>query len=349
MSIKDYRVDGSKKMKLADFPTDSRQDKVDKQEILKKTEANLLEISQLQDRLYADGREGLIIILQAIDAAGKDSTVKHVMSGVNPQGVDVISFKNPSSEELSHDFLWRVNKVLLTRGKIGLFNRSYYEDVLVVQVHEMNKGYKMADRVVSQDTGKFFKKRYKHIKNYEEYLYDNSYRIVKIFLNVSKDEQKKRFLERIDLPEKNWKFSSSDLKERALWDDYQKVFEDVINATASKEAPWYVLPADQKWYTRYLVTEAILKTLKKMNPQYPKLPGDEQARLAECRRILMEEDQKDTKDQPKEAKDHPKEKKDLPKEKKEQLKEKKSTQKEKKHTQKENGDKLKEIKAEKEN
>ena len=288
MKLADFCVDGSKKIKLSDFPTGCG-DKEDKEKIQKKTQKNIAEIGALQDRLYADGREGLIIILQAIDAAGKDSTVKHVMTGVNPQGVDVVSFKNPSSEELAHDFLWRVNKVLPARGKIGLFNRSYYEDVLVVQVHEMNKGYHMAERVIGQPTEKFFKKRYGHIRAYEDYLFENSYRIVKIFLNLSKEEQKKRFLQRIDDPDKNWKFSASDLKERALWDDYHAVFERTINETSTEDNPWYVIPADQKWYTQYLVSEAILHALQKIDPRYPEMPEAEKAELAECRRQLTEE------------------------------------------------------------
>lgn len=289
MGLNKYKVDGTNTVKLDDFPTNSKSDKVDKEEIKKKTQKNLEEMGILQERLYAEGKEGLLIVLQAIDAAGKDSTIKHVMSGVNPQGVDVVSFKAPNSEELSHDFLWRIVKALPARGKIGLFNRSHYEDVLVVQVHEMNKNYNMASRVTGIDSKEFFKKRYRHIKNFEEYLYDNSYRIVKIFLNVSKDEQKKRFLERIDRPEKNWKFESGDLKERALWDEYHKVFEDVINKTAAPEAPWYVLPADQKWYTRYLVSEAIVQALRDIDPQFPEMAEEERQQLAECRERLMNE------------------------------------------------------------
>lgn len=289
MGISKYKVDGSKKVKLDSFSTNSKADKVDKEEILKKTEKNLKEMGLYQERLYAEGKEGLLIVIQAIDAAGKDSTIKHVMSGVNPQGVDVVSFKAPNSEELSHDFLWRIVKALPARGKIGIFNRSHYEDVLVVQVHELNKNYKMASRVVDMDSREFFKKRYKHIKNFEEYLYDNSYRVVKIFLNVSKEEQKKRFLERIDNPEKNWKFESGDLKERGLWDEYHKVFEDMINNTAAKEAPWYVLPADQKWYTRYLVSEVIMKALRDIDPKYPEMPEEEKKLLEQCRETLMSE------------------------------------------------------------
>lgn len=289
MKAKKYCYDGEKKLNLEKVPTNSKKDKVDKEEILEKTIKNQEKIAALQDKLYADGREGLILVLQAIDAAGKDSTVKHVMSGINPQGVDVVSFKQPTSEELSHDFLWRVNKHLPQRGKIGIFNRSYYEDVLVVQVHKINHSYHMAKRVVDMDDDKFFEKRYSHIRNYEEYLYDNSYRIVKVFLNVSKEEQKERFLERIDNPTKNWKFDEGDLKERALWDEYHKVFEDVINATATKECPWYVLPADQKWYTRYLVSEILLKALEDIDPQYPDFPDEKKAVLAECKKSLLEE------------------------------------------------------------
>ncbi|MBR2121826.1 MAG: polyphosphate kinase 2 family protein, partial [Lachnospiraceae bacterium] len=250
---------------------------------------NLAKMRDLQDRLYADGREGLIIVLQAMDAAGKDSTIKHVMGGVNPQGVEVHSFKTPSEEELAHDFLWRLNKCIPRRGYIGIFNRSYYEDVLVVRVYEMNNTYHIAERVTGQPTEEFFKKRYRHIRNYEEYLYENGYRIVKIFLNLSKDKQKERFLERLDTPSKNWKFSGGDLKTREKWDDYRKAYEKAVNETATKENPWYVLPADQKWYTRYLVSEAIVKTLEEMNPQYPEMPEEEKAKIGEYREALNNE------------------------------------------------------------
>lgn len=290
MSLKPYKFDGSQKLNLKKLSTNSKNDSVDKNVILKKTEENQLKIQALQEKLYADGREGLIIVLQAMDAAGKDSTIKHVMSGVNPQGVIVHSFKAPNSEELSHDFLWRINRSLPPRGMVAIFNRSYYEDVLVVQVHSLNKKYQMAKRITEEPDKEFFKKRYKQIRNYEEYLYENSYRIVKIFLNVSKETQKERFLERIDTPSKNWKFSSSDLKERALWDQYQKTYEKTINETASKEAPWYVLPADQKWYTRYLVSEAILDALESIDPSYPKMPDDEKARLSSSKKELLNEE-----------------------------------------------------------
>ena len=284
-----YRFDGSEKCRLDKLPTNSKADGVDKEKILAKTAENLQKMAALQDAFYADGREGLVVVLQAMDAAGKDSTIKHVMSGLNPQGVQVTSFKQPTSEELKHDFLWRVNKALPARGSIAIFNRSYYEDVLVVQVHDLQKNYQMAPRVVGQDKADFFAQRYRQIRHYEQYLYENSYRVVKIFLHVSKDEQKKRFLERIDNPTKNWKFSSSDLAERAHFDEYQRVYEDVITSTASKEAPWYALPADQKWYTRYLVSEVVLDALAHTSHDYPVLSTAAQQDLKDCRTRLEAE------------------------------------------------------------
>lgn len=287
MGLKEYRFDGEHEAKLSKIPSDGVNDKTSKEEILQKTQRNMEKIALLQDKLYADGRESVLVVLQAMDAAGKDSTIKRVMDGVNPQGVDVVSFKQPSSEELAHDFLWRTVKALPTRGKMGIFNRSYYEDVLVVRVHQMQKGYKMAQRVL--DDEEFFPKRFRQIRHFEEYLYENSYRVVKIFLHVSRDEQKKRFLERIDDPEKNWKFSSSDLKEREHWDAYMRAYEDAINATATKHSPWYVLPADRKWYTRYLVSQAIVDALEDCDPQYPILPQADQDNLAACKAKLLEE------------------------------------------------------------
>lgn len=243
-----YLFDGSHPCALRKLPCDSKDDHIKKEDILAKTAENLEKMAALQDAFYADGREGLVIILQALDAAGKDSTVKHVMGGLNPQGVQVTSFKQPTSEELHHDFLWRVNKVLPPRGSIAIFNRSY-----------------------------------------EEYLYENSYRVVKIFLHVSKDEQKKRFLERIDRPEKNWKFSCSDLKERMRFDEYLDTFDEVITATATKHSPWYAIPADQKWYTRYLVSEIVLDALQKSCHEYPVLSDDAKAELLNCKAALEQE------------------------------------------------------------
>ena len=284
-----YRYDDHDRPDLRDLPTHAGVDKDCREEIEEKTAENIETMKELQDALYADGREGIVIVLQAMDAAGKDSTIKHVMSGLNPQGVMVHSFKQPGAEELAHDYLWRVVQHLPPRGSIAIFNRSYYEDVLVVQVHDLQKTYQMADRVLGESKKAFFKKRYRQIRNYEEYLFDNSYRIVKIFLNISKKEQKKRFLERIDNPAKNWKFSSSDLAERAHFDEYLDVYADVIDATATPESPWYALPADRKWYTRYLVSEIVLDALQQCSHTYPQLDAAAQAALKDCRTQLEAE------------------------------------------------------------
>lgn len=288
-----YRFDGENKLSIRAMDTDGNVDKADRIRIEADTKVMQQKIRALQDRLYADGREGVIVILQAMDAAGKDSTVKHVMSGVNPQGVEVHSFKTPSADELAHDYLWRVNKCIPARGMIAIFNRSYYEDVLVARLRELNKTYKMPERCISKSTEEFYKERYEDIRNYEKYLFHNGYRIVKIFLNVSKKEQKKRFLERIEESSKNWKFNPGDLDDRAAWDRYHEIYEDAVNATASAIAPWYVLPADKKWYTHYLVSEILLKTLETIDPKYPKLDENARIEMDKCRKILEREGKKD--------------------------------------------------------
>lgn len=291
MDLKDfcYRGERPNLKKIPESAHDLGIGKEEKQNYVEKTEQNILKIAQLQDRLYAEGKEGVIIALQAMDAAGKDGTIKHVMSGVNPQGVHVISFKQPTSKELEHDYLWRVNQALPRRGEIAIFNRSHYEDVLVTQIHGMENEYNMADRCLKDGSKKFYERRYKQICNYEEYLYENSYRIVKIFLNVSKEEQKKRFLDRINDESKNWKFSAGDLDERKLWNEYHELYEDIIEKTGTKNSPWYIVPADQKWYARYIVSEIVLKVLEDCNPKYPKLPEGEKAMLSECKKMLEEE------------------------------------------------------------
>ena len=290
MKLDDFCFDGSRPCALRDLPCGADEDaRAKKEKLLALTAKNLAEMAQLQDAFYADGREGLIIVLQALDAAGKDSTVKHVMGGLNPQGVTVHSFKQPSKEELAHDYLWRVNRALPARGSIAIFNRSYYEDVLVVQVHDLYKTYRMAPRTLEDPRKEFFKKRYRQIRQYEEYLYENSYRVLKLFLHVSKEKQKERFLERIDTPAKNWKFSADDIRERALYGRYTDTLDEVINATATAHSPWYALPADQKWYTRYLVSEAVVRALRACCHEYPQPSDDLRGRLAECRRLLEEE------------------------------------------------------------
>lgn len=289
LMLEKFRYDGESKIDLSTVRTKPKKDEVNKDEILAKTAENQLKIQQLQDRLYADSKEGLIIIFQARDAAGKDSTIKHVMSGVNPQGVDVWSFKSPSQEDLSHDYLWRFAKAVPARGKIAIFNRSYYEDVLIVKVRSLYKNYRVPERAKNED---IFEQRYDQIRNYEKYLYQNGYRVLKFFLNVSAKEQKKRFLERINQPEKNWKFSESDVAERGLWNQYTEAYESCINNTASKKAPWYVIPADQKWYSRYLVSEAILQVLEEIDPKYPALSQEKKEGLALYKKALEQEGSK---------------------------------------------------------
>ena len=289
MKLEDCVFDGSSKFKIDDCPTSAKVDKQLRPKYEELTEANRNRMMELQDKLYADGREGVVIMIQAMDAAGKDSTIKHVMSGVNPQGVNVYSFKQPSKEELKHDYLWRAICHLPERGNIGLFNRSYYEDVLVVRVHDLRKGYAMPKRTLDMPEEEFFDKRFRQIRDFEEYLYENGYRLLKIFLNVGLDEQKKRFLERIDTEAKNWKFSAGDLDERDLWPQYMKAFEDAIDNTSTKHAPWYVIPADQKWFARWLISEAVVKVLSDCDPKYPQLSEQQVAELAACRERLEKE------------------------------------------------------------
>ncbi len=246
-------------------------------------------LRELQEKLYADGSQSLLVVLQAMDAAGKDSLIEHVFGGVNPQGCSVTSFKTPSSREYSHDFLWRHYLALPQKGMIGIFNRSHYESVLVCKVHpEYNLSEKTWDSVEDFDE-KFWENRYESIRNFEKHLSQNGTTIVKIFLNVSKEEQKKRFLDRINEQEKNWKFSSGDLSERALFDEYMKCYEEAINKTSKNEAPWYVIPADNKWFARLAAIQIIIDTLEKMNLKYPQLSDEDRKGLDEAKKQLESE------------------------------------------------------------
>jgi PPK2 family polyphosphate:nucleotide phosphotransferase len=276
VSLKDYRWDGSKKLELKDAETGAPEF-VDKKTLKAQTMENLAEAAALQDKLYAQGREGILIAIQARDAAGKDSLIKKVFGQLNPAALEVAAFKAPSKEELSHDYLWRIIRTVPPRGKIGVMNRSHYEDVLVTRVHHMEKGYAMPSRVT--DDPDFYPKRYRQICNWEQYLYENGYRVVKVYLNVSRDEQKRRFLDRLEREDKHWKLSVDDMRERRLWKQYDEAFEDAINATATKESPWYVLPADDKWFTRYLMSEILLDVLMDVNPDYPPLDPAEAAKV----------------------------------------------------------------------
>ena len=253
----------------------------DKKEALRRVAANVDRLSDLQAKLYAQDIYGVLVIFQAMDAAGKDGAIRHVMSGVNPQGCHVTSFKVPSAEELDHDYLWRAAKALPARGMIGIFNRSYYEEVLVVRVHPEL----LANQHLPPEAGgkSLWKRRFAQINAFEKYLVQNGIVVVKFFLNLSRDEQKKRFLSRIDEPDKNWKFSVADFQERAFWDDYQEAFEDVLNHTSTKHAPWYVVPADNKWFTRLTVSEVALQRPRTPRPGVP--PRSARTRQRELQEI----------------------------------------------------------------
>lgn len=286
MDIKKYRFTKKDSFSMADFDTADTDGFADKEAALKLLRGNVAKMAALQDRFYAQDRESLLLVFQAMDSAGKDGAIKHVMSGLNPQGVQVYSFKQPSKEELDHDYLWRIHRCLPERGNIGIFNRSYYEEVLVGRVHNLPFSQKLPARCLTDD---IWKKRYRQLRHYEEYLSENGITVLKFFLNISKKEQKKRFLERIDNEAKNWKFSAADITERAHWDEYMAAYEDCINATASKEAPWYVIPADKKWFARLVISEIVVQTLERLDPRYPEVSQEQKAALQECRKQLEEE------------------------------------------------------------
>jgi PPK2 family polyphosphate:nucleotide phosphotransferase len=283
-----FRVDDGKKFRLKEFAPGETLG-LKHREGIKDLAAETLQeeielLSAMQDKLYAQDRWGLLLIFQAMDAAGKDGTIKHVMSGINPQGCQVYSFKAPSPEELDHDFLWRTSRCLPERGRIGIFNRSYYEEVLAVRVHpEFLEKQRLPPRLV---TNQIWKERFEDISSFERYATRNGIAIRKFFLNVSRDEQKKRFLERLDNPDKNWKFSMADARERERWDDYMAAYEDMIRHTASGHAPWYVVPADNKWFTRLVVAAAVIEALDDMNLAYPKVDDEKRKELEAARSML---------------------------------------------------------------
>lgn len=288
MNTEHFLVKESSKLDLKKHATDFTGDYTDKKEAVKDLQKNVERLRELQDVLYAHDTYSLLIIFQAMDAAGKDGAIEHVMSGVNPQGVSVVSFKQPSSEERDHDYLWRHQKALPERGRIGIFNRSHYEEVLVVRVHpEILQGSQLPPEVKNDND--IWKKRFKHIRDWEEHLTENGTHILKFFLNVSKDEQKARFLSRIDEPEKNWKFAMGDVKERGHWDEYMKAYTEAIAATSTKNAPWYIIPADKKWFTRLAVSEAIVKKLESMKLHYPVVTEEHKIELLEAKKLLESE------------------------------------------------------------
>jgi PPK2 family polyphosphate:nucleotide phosphotransferase len=280
-----YRVATGEGFRLKDFdPADTR-GMNDREKAVKALQDGVHLLSHFQEKLYAQDRWAVLLIFQALDAAGKDGAIKHVMSGINPQGCSVNAFKAPSHEELDHDFLWRAHKAIPERGKIGIFNRSYYEEVLVVRVHKnLLEAQQLPEELVGKD---IWEKRYQDINNFEKYLSRNGVVVLKFFLHLSKGEQKRRFLERLDLPEKNWKFSMADVQERGYWKDYQKAYEEMIRATATKHAPWFVIPADNKWFTRLAVASATIEALQSLNLQFPDVDKAKKKELATVRKALL--------------------------------------------------------------
>lgn len=284
-----HRVDDGAGFRLADRdPADTGPfDRDEKKEAKELLEAGVEALAELQSKLYAQDRWALLLVLQAMDAAGKDGAIKHVMSGVNPQGCQVASFRAPSAEELDHDYLWRCQRHLPERGRIGIFNRSYYEEVLVVRVHPgILAGQKLPARLVDDA---IWERRFRQIRDHERHLAENGTVIRKVFLHLSKEEQRERFLDRIDEPEKHWKFSSRDVAERAHWDDYQHAYEEAIRATATADAPWFVVPADSKWYSRVVVAAIVAEALDGLDLRYPELPAEEREKLAAARESLVSE------------------------------------------------------------
>lgn len=286
MNTKKFRATFKKKFALSDYPTDYTGKYKSKEEAEEELQANIKKMAELQDKLYAHDKYALLIIFQAMDAAGKDGAIKHVMSGLNPQGTQVFSFKQPSAEELDHDFLWRINKSLPERGRIGIFNRSHYEEILVVKVHNLLEAEKLPPDVMTKD---IWEKRYRQFMDYERYLHENGVRTVKFFLHVSKDEQKRRFLKRLEDPSRNWKFSGSDLKERGFWDAYQDAYAEAISETSTKYGPWYIVPADKKWFARLLISRVIVKALEAMKPEYPVLNEEKMKNLEAYKEQLLNE------------------------------------------------------------
>lgn len=286
MNTNDFLVREGDVVDLEKYPTILPENGVTKKEAKKDLEKNLERMGDLQDLLYAHNKYGLLIIFQAMDAAGKDSAIKHVMTGVNPQGTQVFSFKQPSQNELDHDYLWRTSKSLPERGRIGIFNRSYYEEVLVVKVHNLIEYQRLPEEFMEGD---IWESRYRQIRDFEKYIYENGIIPIKFFLHLSKEEQRQRFIKRLETPSKNWKFSSSDLKERAHWHEYQKCYEEAIMNTSTKNAPWYIIPADEKPFTRFLISEIIINTLEGFDMKYPSLSEEQLKNLELYKKQLSEE------------------------------------------------------------
>lgn len=289
LQFPEYAITKPGSFVLADAPTQPPEGAPAKKDCKKLLKKRVEQLYDLQRKLYADNRYSVLCVFQAMDAAGKDSTIRHVFSGVNPAGFQVSSFKRPSTEELDHDFLWRSGKRLPERGRIGVFNRSYYEEVLVVRVHPELLQHQRLPGLTLPPSKAFWNRRYKAIKGHEDHLVNNGTIVLKFWLNVSKAEQKQRFLDRLDTPRKNWKFEPGDVRERGHWDAYMVAYQDMINATASKNAPWFAIPADDKPYMRMVVADIMVKTLQGLDIDYPDVPESDRAEFAELRQQLIDE------------------------------------------------------------
>lgn len=291
VDIKKYLVKPGKKILLKDFETDYQDGKLDKSEAKDLLDMGIKKLADMQDKLYAHDQYSVLIIFQAMDAAGKDSAVKHIMSGLNPTGVNVYSFKTPSTTELEHDYFWRHYKTLPARGMIGIFNRSHYENVLVTRVHPelILKENLPGINSISDIDSNFWERRFKQINRFEKNIYQNGTIILKFFLHLSKKEQKKRFIERIDDPKKNWKFSPADAKEREFWNEYQEAYQDALNNTSTESAPWFIIPADDKWFTRLAIASIIYEQFESMHLEYPKVSDEQKAELLIMKEKLLTE------------------------------------------------------------
>ena len=282
-----YRVKPGEKVNLKKFST-KRDVEMDKAEVKEQLFPEIMKtLKDYQEALYAENKHGLIIVLQAMDAAGKDGTINHVFSHLNPGGITVSSFKEPSTEEQDHDYLWRINKGLPPRGNIGIFNRSHYEDVIVTRIHDLIKNSQMPDQLVNKN---IWKTRFEQINHWEKYLYQNGFPMIKIFLHVSKEEQQERLIDRIITKRKNWKFSIADINEREYWDRYQELYEEIFEKTSTGESPWYIVPADNKWYTRYVVALIAVKALEEINPKYPALSEELKKHLEKFKKMIAKKE-----------------------------------------------------------
>ncbi|MCU7513578.1 MAG: polyphosphate kinase 2 family protein [Bacteroidota bacterium] len=286
MDIEQFLVKPDSQVKLKDHKTNDTGGYKSKEDAGEKLADNITQMDDLQAKLFAQDRYSLLLVFQAMDGGGKDSAIKHVMTGLNPQGTQVFSFKQPSKEELDHGFLWRISKALPEKGRIGIFNRSHYEEVLIVRVHDLVKSERLPEWVLKDN---IWKMRFRQINDFERYLYETGTYVVKFFLNISKDEQKKRFFKRIEDPAKNWKITEEDIAEREYWDDYQKCYEDAISETSKEYAPWYIIPGDKKWFAHLAISEVIVKTMSSMDISFPKVKGKQLEALGRLKEKLSKE------------------------------------------------------------